>query len=393
MRLLYVSTQYPNCYDLTRAVFKCYHLQAVRRLGHEVEVIAPVTTYPGEALLKRLPPRYELLDGMPVYHPRFHRTPVLWRQWHDAQYRWCVARTVRERVAAFRPDGILVAFLFPDGAAMRPVLQSLGIPHAYMALGSDFRIKLHQPRVGPRVRRVLDDAPAIFAPGRAMARDMAAAGVPAERIRSFYNGIDDTVFGCRRQAKGERRVVVYVGNFLPVKGVDRLIPAWAELQQRVAAGEVPACELRLIGSGPLHHDLVRAIASHGVGDSARLLGRLPPREVAAQLNQAHCLVLPSRSEGMPNVVMEALACGLPVVASAVSEVPFLVEPGRNGLLLAPDAVTPATLGAALAQALTREWDYDAIAAAHPPYTWAAAAQVLVDHFESQRPCIKPSTAG
>ena len=182
-----------------------------------------------------------------------------------------------------------------------------------------------------------------------------------------------------RTTNHEPRTVLFVGHLALVKGVDRLIDAWSilisKLQHLTAEADAP--RLVVIGAGPLRGRMERMARKAGISDSVRFLGAIPHAEVARRMNAAHCLCLPSRSEGMPNVVLEAMASGLPVVATAVGEVPFLVKDGETGFVVNGEDDVPARLAAALMQALEKKWERRQIALATNAFTWEdTAAKIL-----------------
>ncbi|MEW5801286.1 MAG: glycosyltransferase [bacterium] len=185
--------------------------------------------------------------------------------------------------------------------------------------------------------------------------------------------------------------VLFVGNLVEVKGVDRLLSAWQILVHELKPSF--GIELLIIGEGPKRQKLEKQAKDAGIAGSVRFAGGKPHREICHWMRSAYCLCLPSRSEGMPNVVLEALACGIPVVASRVGEVPFLIEDGVNGFIVPKDnecseEAFPACLAEALARTLTRTWDVAdvtdvATASAGPgvgvkAFTWEHAAQVLIE---------------
>ena len=122
-------------------------------------------------------------------------------------------------------------------------------------------------------------------------------------------------------------IALFVGLLVPVKGLEVLLEAVAGLD-----GEKPLC--LLVGEGPLQPELERVANARGIADRLRFVGRRPSDEIPAWMAAADMLVLPSYSEGRPNVVLEAQACGLPVVATRVGGTPELVRDGATGLLVA-----------------------------------------------------------
>ena len=168
-----------------------------------------------------------------------------------------------------------------------------------------------------------------------------------------------------------------------MKRVDRLVEACALLADSGASQE--AIRLAIVGSGPLRAALEKRVGKLRLAGRVRFLGGRAHDEVALWMNAADCLCLPSLSEGMPNVVIEALACGVPVVATDVGEVPFLVKDGVNGFVVnGADDGLPARLAESLRLCLAREWDRSSIAGAMGGFTWEAAVRRILEGIEAAK---------
>jgi glycosyltransferase involved in cell wall biosynthesis len=161
-----------------------------------------------------------------------------------------------------------------------------------------------------------------------------AGGLPADRIRVKPNFLPDDPGGARADG-GD---FLFVGRLDQSKGVETLVRAWASMPSPPP--------LRIAGDGPLA-EIVRAAAA--ASPSVTYLGALPRAEVQAEMRAARALIFPSLwYEGMPMTILEAFACGLPVIASRRGSLEELVDDGRTGLTVAPG--DPAALAAAVAWA-------------------------------------------
>jgi glycosyltransferase involved in cell wall biosynthesis len=196
----------------------------------------------------------------------------------------------------------------------------------------------------------------IVAPSKSIV-DMLVADENAERIRcrTIPNGVDTNVF---RPADTERRrdlraqlgftdadtLIGIVASFTPVKRHVDLLAAFA-----LVAKSHPTARLLLVGDGPLRNAVVSQIAQLGLGESVALLG--PRSDVDQILPALDVFVLSSNTEGLSNAILEAQACGLPVVATAVGGNPDLVHVGKTGWLVPPEL--PAELARALSEAIAQ----------------------------------------
>ncbi|WP_339952012.1 glycosyltransferase [uncultured Albimonas sp.] len=149
------------------------------------------------------------------------------------------------------------------------------------------------------------------------------------KLRIVHCGVEPAAYApAPGRSPGKR--AVFVGRLAPEKGLTVLLEAFATLRARH-----PEAELALIGDGPSRADIEAEIARGGFGEAVKILGFLPPEAVAAELSRADLLVLPSFAEGLPVVLMEALATGIPALATRIAAVEELVEPEVSGLTVAP----------------------------------------------------------
>jgi teichuronic acid biosynthesis glycosyltransferase TuaC len=268
---------------------------------------------------------------------------------------------LRPRLKAFAPDLVIGYWVYPEGAGAVRAARSLGCPAMIGALGTDLngRTGLN----GWLTRQALHSADAIINVSQAMTRHTVSHfGVPAGRVHTVINGINTAVFHPRaqstvRQAAGippEAPLLIYVGRLIEAKGLRELIEAFAAVKAAVAGAR-----LAVIGEGPFRSVLEALIRDAGLAGEVHLIGGQLPDEVAQWASTAQALTLPSWTEGYPNVLVEALACGCPIVATDVGGIPEIVTAER-GLLVPPRQSVP--LAKALIQALNTHWDRPALAA-------------------------------
>jgi teichuronic acid biosynthesis glycosyltransferase TuaC len=340
-----------------------------------IEVICPLERYPRIPGLT--PSRYEPAD--PAWQaPEFKTTyieypaiPILTRPFNG---RVC-AHLLLPHVRLSRPDLILNYWLYPDGYAAVRVGRALGVPVIVGAIGSDIRTR-NDPVTIHFVRQTMLRADAVITVSEELRQRAIAQGIPAERVTAILNGCDTSVFhpGDRARARGkagcgaESELILYAGNLLASKGLGELMEAFIELSK-----SRPRLRLAMVGQGPYGEALARRAAAAGVEDRVTMPGRGDAAGVAGWMRAADVFCLPSYSEGCPNVVIEALACGRPVVATRVGGIPELVDETR-GLLIPPrDA---GELCRALDRALSKRWDSEAIARTFTRSWETVAAETL-----------------
>jgi glycosyltransferase involved in cell wall biosynthesis len=166
---------------------------------------------------------------------------------------------------------------------------------------------------------------------------------------------------------------VFVGGLEPVKNPDLLVRAFARIADRTAR------DLEIVGEGSMAEELRELAIESGVDARVRFAGGVPRESIQDVFDHAFALILPSRSEGMPIVVNEALATGTPVIASDVGGISELVTSERFGILVPPN--DEEALANAMLVADTREWDAAEIARDAPIISWRENAARVIALYE------------
>lgn len=271
------------------------------------------------------------------------------------------SRVLLPHLKGFQPDIVLAYWVYPDGDAGVKAAQSLRVPCVVGALGSDIHVRSGISE--HLTRRVIAQCGALIAVSDTMRKYAIErfGGDPA-RMHTITNGFNTSVFKVLPKADARRalsvssnaKLMVFVGRLVREKGLLELLSAFENLAQRD-----PSLQLAILGDGQMKTELAQLIAASKHAQSIHALGAVSHAQVAQWIAAADLLTLPSWSEGYPNVVVEALACGRPVVATAVGGIPEIVDETSGILFPAKDA---RALENALATALARNWDADAIAA-------------------------------
>jgi glycosyltransferase involved in cell wall biosynthesis len=376
LRVLAITKIFPNAAEPLSAPFNRQQFAALAQRC-ELEVMATIPWFPGAGLVARwssagklaMVPRHEHIGGIPVSHPRTLFVPRLAHAAWGPLYAASIAPALR----AYRGkvDIVLGSWAYPDGFAAVIAARLLGVPCVVKLHGSDINVIAKLP--GPRrlTAWALPQAARVVAVSRALAEEVVALGVARDRVAVVMNGVDAELFHPRDRAAARRELglppgplALYVGNLKPEKGVRELARAWDTV-----ARQLPDATLAVVGGGPLRGELEAALPPR-----ATLHGAQPLAAIPTWLAACDVLVLPSHVEGTPNVVLEALACGRRVVASAVGGVPDLITSATLGALV--PARDPDALAAALTQALRTPYAPDAVAELGARGGWEASAAAL-----------------
>jgi glycosyltransferase involved in cell wall biosynthesis len=290
------------------------------------------------------------------------------------------AQTLLPHVRAFAPDVIFSCFLYPEGYSALKIGQELSVPTVAMAIGSDIN-NIGDPISARFTRTVLRESDFLVTVSSDLREKGVAMGASKDKSRTIVNGCDLSVFhvGDRHDARRELGVdpdaeaVVYIGRMDVKKGLRELVEAAASLH-----AARPRLQVYLVGSGPDRSIIQTAIEGANATGYIYILPACDFDEVAVWMTAADLVTLPSYMEGCPKVVLEAQACGRPVVATHVGGIPEIMSPS-SGMLVPPrDA---AALARALASVLDQPWDADAISAERSR-SWETVSDELFSVFES-----------
>ncbi len=375
MNCLVIADVFPNRLEPWRAPYNRRQVECLGALA-EVTVVNPLpwTRIPRRPALYGLSRDVDdLLANVPTHHPLMGHVPVLGRRRLWRAVLRSVERALEGRDAHW--DVVLATFAYPHGRAARDLARRLGVPYVVKVRGSD----LHSlPAAGARRERTaeaLRGADAVVAVSPNLARTARRLGAEPQTLHVLLNGVDLGAFPLMPRQEARRQLglaaggplLLYVGHLAEVKGPDVLV-------ESLAGGPAAAgVRLALAGEGPMRASLGRRVRRAGLNGSVRFLGRVAPRQVALWMNAADALVLPSRREGCPNVVLEALCCGTPVVASRVGAVPELVAEDC-GVTVPPE--DPRALSDAIGRALSAPYDREALRARVADMSWEANARRL-----------------
>jgi teichuronic acid biosynthesis glycosyltransferase TuaC len=367
-----VITQYFPTSEQPWAGHSAYQTLRYLAQWHEVQVFYPEVRYPKRLTpttgrLTRLDASYQP-DGVEVEYIPYPALPAVSRALNG----WVASGRLLPHVRRFGPEIILNYVVYPDGFAALRVGKALKVPVVVTAIGSDLN-RIPDPLCGALTRKTLRESDAVVTVSGDLKRTAILLGADAGKCYAILNGCDTSIFynRDRGEARAELRigpdeeVVAYVGRMDVRKGLRELIEAVASLHERR-----PRLRCYLVGDGSDETALRELIAQKNAGEYVRLMPPCKTDGVALWMGAADLVTLPSYKEGCPNVVLEALAAGRPVVASNVGGIPELMDDSSGRLVPAMDS---GALAEALEQVLDVEWSGNEIATRHQR-GWADVAR-------------------
>jgi glycosyltransferase involved in cell wall biosynthesis len=338
LRTLTFSTLYPNRAQPRHGIFNEQRLRHLVATG-EVEsvVVAPTPWFPSShprfgryATHARVPVEEER-HGLRVLHPRYPLLPKL-SMCASPLLLASAARPVVEELLdqGHRFDLIDAHYLYPDGVTAALLGRHFGLPVLMSALGDDV-ITLPRYRL-PRwmILATVAGAAGVTTVCQALKDALVARGASAAAIRVVLMGVDVDLFrpvdreSVRTRLGLSGTVLLSVGHLTRRKGHHLAIEALPEL---------PGATLLIAGDGWYNEGLKALAAAHGVADRVRFLGHVDQEELPALYGSADALVLASSREGIANVLIESMACGTPVIATAVWGTPEAIDVPEAGVLM------------------------------------------------------------
>lgn len=385
MKVLVFTSLYPNHLAPNFGVFIKERMTAFARRGHEVRVVAPVPYYPhlkigSRAQYARIEPQEEI-EGLTVYHPRYFMTPKVGMSTYGMTMYLSVLPFIKRLQREFDFDLIDGHYVYPDGFAALKLGQHFNKPVVVSARGSDINLFAKFPIIRRLLRHTLTRADHVIAVCQALKEAMVQLEAPAEKISVIPNGVDTQKFfrvdkkqSRERLGLPEAKIILSVGRLEPVKGFALLVKAFQKL---LVDEEKKAVRLVIVGEGSERAKLERLIATLHLHERVRLVGARPHDELKQWYSAADCLCLASEREGWPNVVLEALACGTPVIATKIWGIPEIITSDALGILTERNEEA---LAQALARALNTAWNKAALVQYGRARTWERVARAVENTF-------------
>ncbi len=386
LKILSVTTLYPNAEQPTFGVFVENRLRQVAAVaGVEVKVVAPVPWFPsrsrwfGRYGAHGRVPLAETRHGIDITHPRFVQIPKIGTNLSPFLLYLCLLRHIRRLILPdYDFDVIDAHFYYPDGVAAALLARTLGKPVVVTARGTDLNLS---PKRHPLVRRMIARAAkqvdASITVCAALKDVLVDLGTDPDQVHVLRNGVDLEMFkpadraAVRRIWRIRRQTLLSVGHLIERKGHDLVVQALADL---------PDMDLIIAGDGPERDRLERLAASLNVADRVRILGVVDHHRLAELYSAVDLLVLASSREGWPNVLLEALACGTPVVATRIWGTAEIVTMPEAGRLI--DQRSPGAIAKAVRDVLGHAPDHARTRAFAECFSWEATTEGQLRLFSS-----------
>ncbi len=378
MKIIWITTQFPSSVNDTKGIFI---FRTVKELSKHFDItvlclypvippLIPMIKNPRNSikLYKLWRAKYPRFPEPPkdletnVIYAKYFRLPRGWFQSSEGRLAYYAIRKHLKKIIT-KQSIIHASWLFPEGDLASIIHKKFGLPYIVTLRGSDVNYLKVPSRKWEKVNEIVLSARYITSVSSALYKTLSEkkVNIPEDKKALTHTIYDFEGFTikesnvCRNKnsLSIKDKIIFFAGNLRKLKNINILINSVNELLNKI-----PQLKLLVAGIGEEEYDLKKQVDKLGITESVRFLGALNSSQLVDYYNATDVFCLPSRTEGTPNVVIEALLCGTPVVASAVGEIPNIVKDGKNGYIVQPGSV--ASLSNSLHKALSREWDRDAL---------------------------------
>ena len=383
MRILTFTTLYPSAAQPTHGIFVETRLRKLVESGAvSARVVAPCPWFPlklpkfGAYSVFARTPRSETRHGIYIDHPRYPLLPKIGMSSAPLAIAAAILPLLRRQIRDGKDFDVIDAhYFYPDGVAAVLLGQALGRPVVITARGDD--LDLISTYAVPRrwIQWAAKQAVGLITVSNGLKRRLEALGTASGRIRTLRNGVDLDLFrpceriGAQREFGFSQPTLLAVGNLVPKKRHALLVEALAQLD---------SIDLAIVGDGP-ERPRIKALADRlGIADRVQLFGRMPQKRLPAIYTAAELLVHPSVREGWPNVLLESMACGTPVVATEFDGLADIITAPAAGCIVTE--VTPTGLAAAIRKLLAAPPAREATRSYAEGFGWQATTAGQIELF-------------
>jgi len=385
---LLLTNLYPNSQEPERGVFVKQLVDELRK-NMDITIVSPLPYFP---IFKPLGVfkkwrKYSLiqykemeLDGEYVYYPKYFVFPRLTTWIQSILMYLSIYKLLSRLHKANKFDVINAQWLYPDGVAGLWVAKKLGIPIVLTGHGSDVHRDLKVPIIRWQILHSLKKADFIVLVSDSLAEIVVGCGVSPQKIKVIPNGVHWELHNDIDRDEARRQLglndgnkhLLFVGRLVEVKGLKYLIQASKYIDNDDIV-------FHIIGDGPLLEGLKTLTRIIGVENKFRFEGQKRHNEVMRWMKAADIFCLPSLQEGCPNVILEAISAGTPIVASSVGAIPLLIKDGI-GFTIPPSDVE--SLAEKLNIALEKYWDRNMISSHAEIYGWDKIAMKYIELYNN-----------
>lgn len=358
-KIVIISNLYPSPWEPNRATFNKQQFEHLSEHA-DVSILVPVAWTDWLKLPKKHKQAAVSQQGVTIRYCWSFYTPKVMRRLYSVFMLASLLLNSFTWLKQQKADVLMASWAYPEGVATAMLAKILGVPFFIKVHGSDINDYTNDKARAKQIRWACNRSQGVFSVSGELKRKLIALGVDKSKVHVVYNGVNKAIFTPNPQLT-EKNTLLYVGNLKCEKGIGELLEAFIALKERKF--EV---KLLIAGTGALLPSLEQRVKDAGVTEFVEFLGSVNHQDIAPLIQRAQLLVLPSYAEGVPNVILEALSCGTPVVASRVGGIPEILFEDC-GVLVEEKNIVALTQGIELA--LATDWRVSAIVQRAEGFCW------------------------
>ncbi|MBA6336418.1 glycosyltransferase [Colwellia sp. BRX8-7] len=367
-RILFFSNLFPLPWEPTRGQFNLQqtaHMEENADISYLIPV--PIFTWLKQVVLGR-----KYYDKKNYCLFPFFYIPGVARSLHPLFMLLSIIVSVKPLFWFAKHKYVLASWAYPEGVTAAMLKQIFSFQLTIDCLGSDVNVHSLCPKRKKQLSFAFNRATTVATKSKALAIKVLEIS-PQANVQTIYNGVNFEKFNIAKKPDTNKYNLLFIGNLIKTKGVFELLIAAKKL-----ANEKVDFELSIIGSGPEESHLASYIVENDLSASVKLIGGVPHEQLDQWFARSHALILPSYREGVPNVIMEALATGTAVVATKVGGIPEVITHKVNGILL--NDYQSDSIYKGIKQVMAEIWVSESILKSVENYTWENTSKQFLQTF-------------
>jgi len=367
-KILFFSNLFPLPWEPTRGQFNLQqtaHMEKSADISYLIPV--PIFTWLKQVVLGR-----KYYDKKNYCLFPFFYIPRVGRSLHPLFMLLSIIVSVKPLFWFAKHKYVLASWAYQEGISAAILKRIFGFQLTIDCLGSDVNVHSLCPKRKKKLSFAFNRATTVATKSNALAKKVLEIS-PKANVKTIYNGVNFEKFSITKKPSRKSLKLLFIGNLIKTKGVYELLEAAKKLSD-----EQINFELSIIGKGPEASNLASYIAENDLSASLKLIGGVPHEKLDQWFAKSHALILPSYREGVPNVIMEALATGTPVVATKVGGIPEVITNEVNGILL--ENYQPDSIYKGIRKLMDETWSSEDILKSVESYTWRNTSDQFLKTF-------------
>ena len=369
-KLLIITNLFPSPWEPNRATFNKQQFNAIEN-DFDIYYLIPVS------FIDWIKNRKQIVQSDRKRFVPYFFTPKVGRRFYAFYMFISMLCHSGLWVRKINPEKTLASWAYPDAVASNWLSKLFKADFYFKVHGSDIDMQCQYKARAKQVVKMSRNARGILSVSQALAEKMIALGINKSKINVIYNGVNHDAFNQQTNRPYSKDYLLFIGNLKHDKGVVELIEGFNQVSQKH-----PELHLVFAGNGVMRTHLEQLARKYDCAEKVTFLGSVNHADIVSWLNNCSALALPSYHEGVPNVILEAMSCGKPVIATNIGGIPEVVDESICGKLIEIQSST--AVADAIDFILLNKWNKEKIQQHSQQFSWAKNKQQLVQLLTETR---------